>query len=294
MSEKLYCVYMHTNKINGKKYVGITSIKPEKRWNSGFGYVKNEHFYSAIKKYGWENFEHKVLCGDLSLQDACDIERYLIKYYNLQDYNFGYNIMAGGQFCEIAESTKKKMSESRKGRKFSDEQKQHMSESRKKRQSPNKGKHLSEDWKRSLSRSMKGREISKEQHEHSIQNNPNVKSVICNGIEYDTIVDCAKFYGVNPNTMNSWLNGRYAMPEKFFLLGLKFKNEDVEYIKTSKKFLVFYDGIMYNSIQDCANVIGIDQKTLKKWLFHNEEIPENMKSSELRLSICWNYKIKQK
>ena len=35
----VWTVYMHVNKINGKKYVGITSQKPEERWkNNGIGY----------------------------------------------------------------------------------------------------------------------------------------------------------------------------------------------------------------------------------------------------------------
>lgn len=36
-----YCVYIHTNKINGKKYVGQTCQKPEYRWGkNGIDYVE--------------------------------------------------------------------------------------------------------------------------------------------------------------------------------------------------------------------------------------------------------------
>ena len=38
-----YFVYVHSCP-NGKKYVGITRQIPKKRWNNGYGYVKNEHF----------------------------------------------------------------------------------------------------------------------------------------------------------------------------------------------------------------------------------------------------------
>lgn len=91
-----YCVYMHTNNINGKKYVGMTCQKPEKRWNSGKGYINNVYFYSAIQKYGWDNFEHDVIASNLTKEEADNFEKLLIKELNLLNPNNGYNLKDGG------------------------------------------------------------------------------------------------------------------------------------------------------------------------------------------------------
>lgn len=55
-----YIVYRHTSP-SGKVYIGITSRQPEQRWLNGNGYKDSPKFYNAIKKYGWDNFNHEIL-----------------------------------------------------------------------------------------------------------------------------------------------------------------------------------------------------------------------------------------
>ena len=111
-----FCVYMHVNKANGKRYIGITSVNPLDRWQGGFGYYKNKHFNDAIKKYGWNNFDHLILYSELSKEEACEIEQYLIAKYRTQDKRYGYNITSGGQYFKHSEESKLLMSDRRKGK----------------------------------------------------------------------------------------------------------------------------------------------------------------------------------
>ena len=94
-----YSVYIHTNKINGKVYIGITRQKPERRWQNGFGYA-DTYFGNAINKYGWDNFEHNVIVTNVSKEKACKIEQNLIALYKSDDKVHGYNIAKGGQTCD--------------------------------------------------------------------------------------------------------------------------------------------------------------------------------------------------
>lgn len=92
-----YLVYIHINKVNNKKYIGITSCTSEERWRNGLGYSKRQPIiHNAIKKYGWDGFEHKILFENLSETEAKKIERKLIAEYNTTDPTFGYNMTIGG------------------------------------------------------------------------------------------------------------------------------------------------------------------------------------------------------
>ena len=114
-----YCVYIHTNKSNGKRYIGITCQNISRRWRNGDGYAQNKHFYRAIQKYGWDGFTHEIVKAGMSKHDACELEILLIKQYRSNESEFGYNRSTGGSApaagVRVSEHTKKKMSESHKG-----------------------------------------------------------------------------------------------------------------------------------------------------------------------------------
>ena len=124
-----YKVYIHKFP-NGKVYIGITRQEPKIRWGGGNGYVRNEYMHRAIKKYGWENIEHIILFDGLSEEDACEIEKLLIKKYRANEKEFGYNIESGGQCSNLAESTKQKLREAHIGKSASEETREKMRASR--------------------------------------------------------------------------------------------------------------------------------------------------------------------
>ena len=107
--DKKFVVYIHTSP-SGKRYVGITSRSPEERWGSeGNQYSQNKHFWSAICKYGWTNFKHDIVSTDLSVEEACELEKRLIAEYNTMNPNYGYNHTSGGNVYFFDEETRKKM-----------------------------------------------------------------------------------------------------------------------------------------------------------------------------------------
>lgn len=110
--------------------------------------MENPHFYSAITKYGWDCFEHIVLCEHLSSNEAKEMEYNLIAKWNTTNPEFGYNMTSGGDGTpgyHPSEETRRKLSEARRkenlseetlrrrsdglrGRKFSDEHKRKIGE----------------------------------------------------------------------------------------------------------------------------------------------------------------------
>lgn len=145
-------IYLITNILDGKIYIGKHSTD-----NLDDGYMgSGVALHRAYNKYGIEHFTKKILAYADTLEKLNWFERYYIKKYNAKSSK-GYNLTNGGDGkvgCFITEETKKKLSESHKGKKFpnrkpmSEEQKCKISKAR-------IGKKHSEETKRKISESMK-------------------------------------------------------------------------------------------------------------------------------------------
>lgn len=195
----MYTVYKHTNKINNKVYIGITGIKPELRWRKGIGYrpKKQTHvayFYNAILKYGWGSFYHEILYSKLTKKEAEQKEIDLINSYQSNVRVFGYNIDNGGNSIgKLSEETKKKISESwsinkeersrrisegKKGIKFTDEHRKNISKAKKGKKATNRRPVSQYDLKMNFIKHWESLEDA--QNELGIS-----KSNICRAIKYD-------------------------------------------------------------------------------------------------------------
>ena len=207
----MYTVYQHKNKINGKFYIGITSQKPEQRWGSqGSNYKSSPHFYSAIQKYGWDNFEHNILFTDLTKEQACLKEQELIKEYNSMNREFGYNSTSGGDIFTMNEETKQKMSQAMirnqngLGHPCSEEKKEKISNAQ-------KGRKFTEEHKQKLSEAAKNRHVPcSEEKKQILKEKSHKKSVYCEELDkiFESVQECSRQLGIPATSISKLCNGR--------------------------------------------------------------------------------------
>lgn len=146
----MYKVYIHVFP-NNKKYVGITSRSLQERWCDGKGY--SGFVRKAIDKYGWENTKHFVYKQELTEEQAKLKEKELIAKYKTMDSRYGYNLTAGGDgSCGFhqPEHVKKAVAEANSKRVWSKESRQKASQSK-------VGKKFSEEHKRKIGEARKGK-----------------------------------------------------------------------------------------------------------------------------------------
>lgn len=100
---KGYKVYCHIvrKEISGydydKYYIGITNRNTlEERFGKNGKYYERQIFNNAIRKYGWNNIEHRLLFDNLDFETACEIEKSLIKDLDCKLGHKGYNNTDGG------------------------------------------------------------------------------------------------------------------------------------------------------------------------------------------------------
>lgn len=207
MTELRYSVYCHTTP-SGKKYIGITSKIPEERWLNGRGYVGNKHFWGAIRKYGWANIEHEVLCTNLTEREAKDEEKRLIALYDTTDQSKGYNVTRGGDGANT----------------MTDKQRQRLSEIAKEAYRNGRvptmlGKHFSAESRRKMSEAASRRVLSEEHRKHigeSVKGllvggkNPMARSVVCieTGEMFTSVKEAADSIGTTRVNVSRCVNGK--------------------------------------------------------------------------------------
>lgn len=225
-----YKIYKHVSPSN-KIYIGITRQEVQKRWTNGSGYKECPAFYEAIKKYGWDNFKHIVIYDKLTKEEAEAMEIKLIALYESNNKRFGYNIENGGNCCGThSEETKRKISASNTGKKYSAESIEKMRQAHKGKQTgpdnPFYGRKHKDETKRAHSEFMKGNSYFKG-HRHSEEykrmkseqmsakykdgGSPRCRPVIQKNESgeiikrYYSLREVSRIFGVSPSTVYNWI-----------------------------------------------------------------------------------------
>ena len=180
-------VYLITNRVNGKRYVGITSRGYQERFKEHIHDALNGSktiLHNAIRKYGQDNFDIILLEDNIPDDQISSREQHYIKLYNtFYSSRIGYNMTEGGggmsgykhteegraaishslQGHVFPESRNKKIQQAMIGREFKPEWKQALSAARlgrfKGEENPFHGKHHSDETKAKLSEANSKRKV---------------------------------------------------------------------------------------------------------------------------------------
>ena len=156
----MMCIYLRTNKINGKQYVGqaVDFDRREYEWKHA-KYYAGPLINRARGKYKIDDFKSEILRECQTQEELNQWEQYYIKKLNTK-YPNGYNLTDGGGGCsgyKMTDEQRTKLSEARKGRTPWNKGLTNETDERVKKNSINKsGFHHSEEMKRKNSEMKKG------------------------------------------------------------------------------------------------------------------------------------------
>lgn len=205
-------IYIATNMVNGKQYVGqtINSLKLRKKQhinNALNGNSDNNYLHNAIQRYGQDNFTWTILHDNITTIE--DLNRLEIFYIELYDtFENGYNLTLGGGGClghKLTQEIKDKIKKSLLGFKHSKQARQNMSKAAK----GMLGRKHSEKSKKKMSKSKAG--------VYKLGKHPRARSVVVYGYSFDTVTEAAVYLKIPRGTLTSRLrhsSGLYYYKDK--------------------------------------------------------------------------------
>lgn len=119
LKENKMVVYMIENKINHKKYIGITTNSFAERYPHGIRAHHNSHLRKSVKKYGQKNFKVTLLEKNVEdIETLQELETQYIEKYDTCNKDKGYNKSLGGYGVRLPQPFSKehckKISETKK------------------------------------------------------------------------------------------------------------------------------------------------------------------------------------
>ena len=286
-------IYCHINKINGKRYIGKTNNISARWGNEGGAYLygrgKNTIFANAIKKYGWDNFEHIILEDGLTDAEASEREKYYIELYktNIAKYgnSFGYNMTDGGEGATgrvISDETREKLRVSHLGYTVSEETKNKISQSLKGRDTLSKearkrlgqhnsvvlkGRKLPPEQIEKIRQSSKERGISELARQRSREQTIKAVINIDTGEVFSCMKDACEKYNISATHISAACRGRRKTAK-----GYRWKYCDKGDGVMEKKFIYVFDEKSRDLLlaQGFIPVKFDEQNNI--FAFHNQEI----------------------
>lgn len=199
-------IYITTNLVNGKKYIGQKRISGKYRTYLGSG----AYFVRAVKKYGRENFRRTIICFADSPEELNRKEQSVILFLNAHNSDDYYNIEIGGNKYPLSEHTKELIKKNHAhlsgeknpcfGKPMSEETKRKVSESKKGSIPYNKGLSMSEEQKIKLKEAWKKREKRYGNH----------REIICpeTGARYFSIQEASQKLNIPAGSIQAVLSGK--------------------------------------------------------------------------------------
>lgn len=222
-----WIIYMYTFP-NGKRYIGKTKCSLRKRQGQNFKRYENcTLLWNAIQKYGEENITQEILFeNDMTDEYASRLEQICILLFKTNCNKFckpkyGYNLTDGGDGmsgwkpdAERYEQLVEQMhsfNEKRRGTHHTDSTKKKMSDAKKGVNNPNYGKCRSDETKKKISIANSKENMSEET---KLRRSKAVKKVVeainittREKLIFESLEEAASYFNVSGATMSRWAHG---------------------------------------------------------------------------------------